>query len=322
MIEKKEKYLITGISGFVGRHFLQFLYQNKIHAEILGIDLKLPGYDLNEYHEYISVKFESVNLLDMNEIRKVLDKFEPEYILHLASFSSVAYSWQSPAESFSNNTNIFLNLVSVIRERDIKCRILSIGSSEEYGNVAMDAVPIREDQPLDPISPYAAARVSQEILSKIFADSYHMDIIMTRSFNHIGVWQEDKFVIPSFISRIIAIKERGEKSGIIECGDISLIRDFVDVKDVVRAYYMLLHHGRAGEVYNICSGKGHTLKEIIEIIGEIAGVEVNPTPVSEYLRPNDNKMIIGDFTKIRTEIGWEPEILLEETLQEMVHRRI
>ena len=150
------------------------------------------------------------------------------------------YSWQHPEDSFTNNCNIFLNLIDAIRKSSPNCRILSVGSSEEYGNVAHADLPIRENQPLNPLSPYAVARVSQEQLSRVYVDAFGMQIIMTRSFNHIGPRQDERFVIPSFVKQILGIKHSGLSKGEIETGDVSIIRDFVDVRDVVDAYYKLL----------------------------------------------------------------------------------
>lgn len=257
-------------------------------------------------------------MTDRVSLSTLFSEFSPDFILHLAAFSSVAYSWKCPAESYLNNSNIFLNLIEQVKRHCPSCRILSIGSSEEYGNVDKDKLPIREDQALNPLSPYAVARVSQEMLSKIFCSSYNMDIIMTRSFNHIGPRQDERFAVPSFVKRITAIKASGRSKGIIETGDISVIRDFVDVRDVVRAYYMLLLKGKKGEVYNICSGRAICLKDLINIIAEQVGVEVETQINPDYIRPQDNKIVVGSPFKIESELGWHPEIGLNRTIADMI----
>ena len=241
-----------------------------------------------------------------------------EYILHLASYSSVAYSWKHPIECFNNNTNIFLNVVHTIHRLRMNCRILSVGSSEEYGNVTEQDIPLIEESKILPGSPYAVARVSQEMLSRVYVNSYGLDIVMTRSFNHIGPLQDTRFVVPSFITRILKIKQEGMVEGTIETGDLSIIRDFVDVRDVVKAYYNLLVFGKTGELYNICSGNGIALKDIVLKIGEIVGVKVSTTTNSEFVRLNDNHIIIGSYDKIKKDINWKPEIPLEVTLKDMV----
>lgn len=313
-----KRFLITGFSGFVGRHFLQYLYDKNETTEVFGIDIRKPVFDTTVYADRLKISFKEVNLLDKEALKEVLEIFKPQYILHLASFSSVAFSWQHPEESFVNNTNIFLNMTGILKELQLPCRVLSIGSSEEYGNVLPKHLPLKETMQLQPVSPYAVARVSQEMLSKVFVDSYHLDIILTRSFNHIGPWQDERFVVPSFIQRILNIRDAGLSEGTIETGDTSIIRDFVDVRDVVNAYYMLLTEGTPGEIYNICSGTGIALSDIIDQIADIVGVKVSTKVNPEYVRPNDNRVVVGSHEKITTELGWQPVIKWEQTLCDMV----
>ena len=315
---EKKRFLITGFSGFVGRHFLQYLFEKDEEIDVFGIDIRKPAFDTSVYASRLNIRFQEVNLLDGEALKSVLEEFRPQYILHLASFSSVAFSWQHPEESFVNNTNIFLNLTSALKELQLPCRVLSIGSSEEYGNVSANQLPLREDMPLQPVSPYAVARVSQEMLSKVFVDSYHLDIILTRSFNHIGPWQDERFVVPSFIRRILDIKESGASEGTIETGDTTIIRDFVDVRDVVNAYYMLLMDGTPGEIYNICSGTQIALSDIINQLAGIVGVRVKTRVNPEFVRPNDNRVVVGSHDKLTKELGWQPEISWEQTLRDMV----
>lgn len=315
---EKKRFLITGFSGFVGRHFLQYLFEKKEPVDVFGIDIRKPAFDTTVYASRINIQFREVNLLDGQGLKAILEEFKPQYILHLASFSSVAFSWQHPEESFVNNTNIFLNLTSALKELELPCRVLSIGSSEEYGNVSKEQLPLREDMLLKPVSPYAVARVSQEMLSKVFVDSYHLDIILTRSFNHIGPWQDERFVVPSFIRRILDIKENGASEGTIETGDTTIIRDFVDVRDVVNAYYMLLMNGTPGEIYNICSGTQIALSEIIDQIADIVGLRVATRVNPEFVRPNDNRIVVGSHDKLTKELGWEPVIPWKQTLCDMV----
>lgn len=315
---ERKRFLITGCSGFVGRHFLNCLYDKNEQMDIMGIDMKAPAFDLKAYEDRLHIDFCEVNLLDRERLYEVLAAFKPQYILHLASFSSVAYSWQHPEESFVNNTNIFLNLTGVLKELALPCRLLSIGSSEEYGNVTPEDLPLREDLFLQPISPYAVARVSQEMLAKVFVDSYGLDIILTRSFNHIGPWQDERFVVPSFIRRILNIKASGATQGQIETGDTTIVRDFVDVRDVVEAYYMLLMNGTAGEIYNICSGTGIALSEIVTQIGDLCGIKVQTKVNPDFVRPSDNRAVVGSFDKIFQELGWKPVIPWEKTLSDMI----
>ena len=286
--------------------------------DICGIDISEPKYDYKKYSDRLNIKFCVVDMTDIGNVNKIIKEFRPDYILHLAAFSSVAYSWKHPSESFMNNCNIFLNLVSAVLDLCPKCKILSVGSSEEYGNVQHENLPIRENQSIAPLSPYAVARTSQEMLSKVYVDAYGMDIVMTRSFNHIGPRQDERFVVPSFINRILKIKENGEKEGVIETGNLSIVRDFVDVRDVVKAYYILLTRGKKGEIYNICSGKGISLQNVVNMIAAHIGVKVETVTNPEYIRPNDNMEIVGTAYKIESEFGWKREYSLEQTISDMV----
>ena len=314
-----ERIVITGFSGFVAKHFIEYLYNERIDCEVLGLSREPSKEDYSKYLDRIGISFQSVDLLDKERLRVAISNFRPDYVLHLAAFSSVAYSWKHPTESFTNNSNLFLNLIDVIREIKPSCRILSVGSSEEYGNVSKEYLPLRENHMLEPISPYAVARVSQELMSKVYAKAFGLDIIMTRSFNHIGPGQDDRFVVPSFIKRILEIREKGLLEGTIETGDLSIVRDFVDVRDVVRAYYILLKKGTSGEIYNICSGQAIKLSEAINCIAEELGVKVNAIVNPEYVRPADNREIVGSNYKIHSELGWIPEISFRDTIRDMIN---
>ncbi len=312
-----DKYLITGFSGFVSKHFLDFLEENKITSSVLGIDINATDFDYKIY-KYVSCDFEKVDLLDKEHIEEIISKFKPNYVLHLASISSVAMSWKKPVESFTNNTTIFLNLIETIRISGLNCRILSIGSSEEYGNVSSKDLPLKESHLLDPVSPYAVARVSQEMISKVYVDSYGMDIIMTRSFNHIGTFQKDNFVIPSFAKQLIALKKKNSTIKDLTTGDTSIIRDFIDVRDVVNAYYLLFKKGKKGNTYNICSSKGISLNEIIKIMADILGLNVTHHIDAALVRPNDNRAIIGSHEKIKQDTGWAPIYSIEQSLKDVL----
>lgn len=312
------KIVITGFSGFVASHFMDYLYNNHSDYEVYGVSLGKPIFDYKKYSDKMKIEFHEMDLMDSRSLCDLFSDIKPDYVLHLAAFSSVAYSWQHPEDSFTNNCNIFLNLIDAIKKSSFDCRILSVGSSEEYGNVSHEDLPIRENQPLKPLSPYAVARVSQEQLSKVYVDAFGMQIIMTRSFNHIGPRQDERFVIPGFVKRILDIKRAGLTEGEIETGDLFIVRDFVDVRDVVDAYYKLLLNGTPGEVYNICSGKGIALSEIVKIIADEVGVEVKTRINPEFIRPNDNKEIVGTPYKIETELGWKRNWKFRDTIKDMI----
>lgn len=310
-----KKILITGFSGFVSNHFLNFISNLNESFEVVGIsrgsveETTLPN---------LSIKTYQGDLKNTQFIKEIVSSARPDYILHLASDSSVAYSWDNPLESFQNNTNIFLNLVEAVRNSKIKCRILSVGSSEQYGIVAEKFLPLTEESILNPISPYAVARVSQEMLGKIYSKGYGLDIILTRSFNHIGTAQTDKFVVASFVKQIVQRKKEN-LSIPLNVGNVDIVRDFLDVRDVVKAYWELLLNGESGEIYNICSGKGISLKQIIEKVLHLVDVDFSYKINQDLVRPSDNPIIIGSHSKITNKIGWQPTISIDTSLQDIIN---
>lgn len=317
-----KRYLITGYSGFVSAHFMDFLSKQEIPASILGLDVSAPPPITERHRPGIKTKFVKIDLMDKDKLEHLIDEFQPDYILHLASYSSVAFSWQNPVASFQNNINIFLSLMEAVRSLKITPRILSIGSSEEYGNVNRDRIPLQEEFPLDPVSPYAVARVSQEMLSRVYVHGYGLDVILTRSFNHIGTGQRDNFVIPSFARQMAELKHQSLTTGELITGDLSVIRDFSDVRDVVAAYHALFEYGHKGEVYNVCSGDGRSLREVIQIMSELLGLDISITVNPALVRPSDNRVIIGSNEKLRRETGWAPKYTLRDSLQDLLESKI
>ena len=302
------KILITGANGFVARHLVSAL--KAVGDELIGVDVgRDAAWAVDRYY--------GCNLLGAEAIKIILTIERPDVIVHLAAVSSVAQSWKSPVESFLNNTNIFLNVVESVRVLGLQPRILSVGSSEEYGNIPSIEVPIREEHPLSPASPYAVARVSQEQLSSLYAKGFDLDVVMTRSFNQIGPGQRTDFVVPSFLAQLKKGKDAGQKVVRVQVGDLSIMRDFLDVRDAVAAYLLLINCGVSGEVYNICSGVGRTLDEVLGIVARIVGVEVEACVDPQRIRPADNKVIVGANEKMR-QLGWCPTYTLEASLQDML----
>lgn len=312
-----DKYLITGFSGFVSKHFIEYLNSLNTYSTVIGIDINQPEFDFTQYKN-VQCSFKRIDLLDRTQVDNIIYQFQPQFILHLASYSSVAFSWKNPAASFANNTNIFLNLLEQIRELNLNCRIISVGSSEEYGNVSESDIPLNEEHSLKPVSPYAVARVSQEMLSKVYVDGFGSDIVLTRSFNHIGPGQRDIFVVSSFARQLVEIKKNNLPQELIT-GNLSIIRDFLDVRDVVRAYHELFKKGRKGEVYNICSGDGISLEMIIQRMSQILGIEVITKINPALIRPNDNSIVIGNNEKIKKETGWDISYTMENSLTDILN---
>jgi GDP-4-dehydro-6-deoxy-D-mannose reductase len=229
----------------------------------------------------------------------------------------VAGSWRNPNNSFQNNVNIFLNLLEDIRKTCSDCRVISVGSSDVYGIVKFSDLPIREEQGLNPMSPFGIARYSQELLSQLYSNVYGMDIVITRSFNHIGPGQSENFAISSFAKQISEIKKNNGNEFIVT-GDVSVVRDFIDVRDVVRAYHQLFLKGKRGEIYNVCSGYGISLHNIIQMLSEIMEIKFSIREDKKLRRPADIPVIVGSNDKIKLQKNWSNEILLEESLRDIL----
>ena len=245
-----------------------------------------------------------------------MEKIQPDYILHLAAQSSVGESWNDPVASFTNNTTIFLNIIDAVRLYDNATRILSIGSSEQYGIVSENDLPIKEDCPQRPANPYAVGRVAQEQLARVYTEGFGLDICCTRSFNHCGPGQTDRFVA-SAIAKQFARISLGLQDPVIEIGDGTIVRDFLDVRDVVAAYALILKKGIKGQVYNVCGGRGYAISDLVTLLADRLQIPVRIKQNPMKLRPQDNPCIIGSPEKIQTELGWHPHIPLADSMQEM-----
>jgi GDP-4-dehydro-6-deoxy-D-mannose reductase len=311
------KILITGIAGFAAKHFLHYLNEQEPGSEVMGIyNETYPEFKLEDF-KGLTVSLSKINLLHKEEIADIIESFNPAFILHLAGRSSVANSWKAPADSVMDNTSFFLNIVETVRILQLKCRILSVGSTEEYGN-ANAGLPLKETDCPEPASPYGVARVLQQKLVKIYAESYGVDIVHTRSFNHIGPYQKPEYVISSFAKQIVQQAKTGVSKIELVTGDVNVIRDFSDVRDVVRAYYLLLYKGVKGQTYNVCSGKGYLIKDMIELFSNIIGEHVFHTTDEKNFRPSENKVIIGSYEKLMNATGWKPEYSIEDSLGDII----
>ena len=310
--------LITGISGFVGGHFTRFIVNKHPDFVIHGVSRSKPAWDFVQDRDSLltAVTFYPGDLLDSKKINEIIKEVEPDYILHLASFSSVAQSWKEPLASFLNNTNAFLNIVESVRIQGLDTKILSVGSSEEYGIVKESDLPLTEKKHVAPANPYAVARVSEENLAQIYANGFHLNICCTRSFNHIGPGQSDQFVVSSLARQFAEIAIHHKKP-VIKIGAGSIIRDFIDIEDVIRAYDAILEKGETGEVYNVCSGRGYSILDIVNALSDLTQIPVVVEQNQTLLRPIDNPTLIGSYDKLWNATGWKPECPLEKSLEKI-----
>jgi GDP-4-dehydro-6-deoxy-D-mannose reductase len=257
------------------------------------------------------------DLEDAAAVEAALDLVHPDRIVHLAAQSSPQDSWNDPAGTIRTNVLGLLNLLEAVRKRALSPRILVVGSAEEYGRVDARELPVGEDTPLRPATPYAVSKVSQGYLALQYALAFQMGIIRTRTFHHTGPGRGEAFAESSFARQIAEI-EAGRRPAVIAVGNLEAVRDFSDVRDVVRAYWALLDHGNAGEVYNVCSGKGIRLRDLLRELIEAAGVDVELRVDSDRLRPSDIPALVGDPTRLRDATGWAPRVPLSETLRDLL----
>ncbi len=307
--------LITGITGFAGSHLAEFCMSRGI--EVYGI---VRWRSRRENIEHIEDKLELIecDLRDSSSIKKALKESKPDYIFHLAAQSFVPTSWHAPAETLCTNILGQLNIFEAVRELEVNPRIHLACSSEEYGLVYENELPIKEDNPLRPLSPYAVSKVAQDMLGYQYFMSYGMDIVRTRAFNHEGPRRGHVFVTSNFSKQIAEI-EKGKKEPVIYVGNLNAKRDFSDVRDVVKAYWLSLEKGEKGEVYNIASGKAYTIREMLDLLLSIGKVNVKVKEDPSRMRPSDVELLVGDASKIRKATGWKPEISFEKTLEDLLN---
>lgn len=310
------KVLITGITGFVGSHLAEYLL-NQQDTEVYGIRRWRSPMD-NIKHIVPEIKIYECDIRDLSSIRAAIEKIEPDWIFHLAAQSFVPTSWHAPAESLTTNIIGNLNVFEAIRELNLNPRIQIACSSEEYGMVFENELPIKETNPLRPLSPYGVSKVGQDLLSFQYHMSYNLDIVRTRAFNHTGPRRGHVFVCSDFAKQIADI-EKGLKDPVISVGNLEAIRDFTDVRDIVQAYILSLDKCQGGEVYNICTGSGYRIREILDMLLEMSTVAIEITTDTTRLRPSDVPVLIGDSTKFREVTGWTPHYSIEQTLKDILN---
>jgi GDP-4-dehydro-6-deoxy-D-mannose reductase len=257
------------------------------------------------------------DLLDAFSVHKLIGSVRPDRIFHLAAQSHVPTSWNAPAVTLQDNVLGQLNIFEAIRETEIDPLIQIAGSSEEYGMVYPDEVPMRESNPLRPLSPYAVSKVAQEMLAYQYHQSYGIRSIVSRGFNHSGPRRGENFVDSSFARQIAQI-EKGKQEAIIYVGDLTSKRDFTDVRDMVRAYWLLLEKGKPGEVYNIGSGNTRPMQEVLDMLLKLSRVKVDVRVDPTRLRPSDVMILWSDSSKFKEATGWEPTITYEQTLRDLL----
>jgi len=309
------KVLVTGVTGFAGSHLVDYILTLP-GVEVMGI-LRWRSRTENIEHFMDRVRLVECDLRDASSVRDVLGELKPDRIFHLAAQSFVPTSWTAPTESLITNVIGQLNIFEAVKKLHIMPRIQLACSSEEYGMVYESELPIRESNPLRPLSPYAVSKVGQDMLGYQYFMSYKIPVIRTRGFNHEGPRRGPVFVCSDFAKQIADI-EKGRRAPVVRVGNLDARRDFTDVRDVVRAYWLSLEKGEPGEVYNICSGKCWTIRAMLDMLLGMTKAKITIESDAARMRPSDVPVLLGDATKFRKATGWEPAIPFEQTLRDLL----
>jgi len=308
--------LITGITGFAGSHLAEYILAHHPGVQVHGIIRWRSRMD-NVASILGKVELHEADLKDMVSLKKVLAASRPERIFHLAAQSFVPTSWRLPAETFMINSVGQINLFESILDLKLDPRIQIAGSSEEYGMVHPDEVPMKETNPLRPLSPYAVSKVAQDLLGYQYFKSYGLKVIRTRGFNHTGPRRGDVFVTSNFSKQVAEI-EKGKREPVIHVGNLDAKRDFTDVRDMVRAYWLAAEKGEPGDVYNLGSGSAISMHQLLEMLSSLSRTKFRIQVDPDRLRPSDVQILLADASKFRTLTGWAPTIPFEKTLSDLL----
>jgi GDP-4-dehydro-6-deoxy-D-mannose reductase len=308
------KILITGVTGFAGSHLADYALARG-DAEVFGTARwRSPSQNIEHIADKITVI--DADLRDASSVESLVADIKPDWIFHLAAQSYVVSSWKLPTETITTNIVGTVNIFEAVRRAKYSPRILVACSSEEYGYVEPEEVPITEDNPLRPLSPYGVSKVGQDLLSYQYFKSYGLEAIRTRAFNHTGPRRGRVFVCSNFAIQIVEA-QKGLRPR-VSVGNLDAVRDFTDVRDTVRAYWLALEAGAAGDVYNICSGTGYSIRDVLEKLITLAGTDVEVEVDDTRLRPSDVPLLIGDNSKFTKQTGWRPEMPFDQTLSDIL----
>jgi GDP-4-dehydro-6-deoxy-D-mannose reductase len=307
------KALITGISGFVGSHLAEHLLETT--------DWKVAGTVFGPYGNIANrcgqLELYPAELSRLDVMKFILEQAQPDIIFHLAAQPLVSASQRDPWATLETNIHMQLNVLEGVAQVRPDCRVLVVGSSEEYGLVSAEDLPVDEDTPLRPLNPYALSKVAQDLMGLQYYQTQRLYVVRVRPFNHIGPRQPVGFVAPDFASQIAAV-ERGRQAPTLEVGNLDARRDFCDVRDVVRAYSSLIMQGEPGQVYNIGAGESHSIQGLLDILLAMSRVPIEVRPDPDRMRPSDMPDIVCDTTRIQECTGWKTTIPFAQSLQDIM----
>ncbi len=297
------KTLITGGGGFVGRH-LAALLESAGH-EVQALDLRSP-HGMAAHHE--------CDVRDFDRVVALVRSIAPEWVVHLAAWSSVGTSFHNPTGAFSINAQGTINILEAVRGLGLKAKVLVVSSGEVYG-AAEEEGPVGEEAPIAPVSPYALGKACGELSALYYGNQGGVELIIARAFNHTGPGQTEIFALPGFAKQV-AEAERGLREPVIYVGNLDVVRDFTDVRDVVRAYLLLLEKGAPGSIYNVCSGRGRRLRDLAELLVTLSTAKVRIEVEEGRWREAEIPYLVGDNGRIARDVGWRPSIPVEQTIED------
>ena len=307
----KRTALVTGSEGFIGFHMVKFLA-----AEGWNV---IGGYRLhssNSFPKLKNVKLVQCDLTNGQRVEKLFQEYEPTHVFHLGAQSLPTVSWADPVGTFESNIMGSLHVFEAIRHQKRPPVVVSACSSAEYGNVPPSAIPVKEEQPLLPLHPYGISKVCLDLLARQYHLDYNVPAVNIRLFNTTGPGKTDD--APSdFVRQLVRIK-KGLQKPILEVGNLSPRRAFLDVKDAVRGFYVAAMRGRRGEVYNLCAAKTHKIGEVLQFAIDLSGLKVEVRQIARLMRPSDEKIIFGSTKKIRKDTDWKPMLSIKQTLASML----
>jgi len=298
--------LITGVGGFVGPHLVRLL-RRATNWGVFGL-CRHPV-DGGEYRPIVA------DLLDREAVARAVAAAAPTHVFHLAAQSHVPTSHRDARGTLTNNLIGQVNLLDACRDLPAPPRVLVVGSAEEYGLARAEEMPLGEDQPFHPTSPYAVSKVAQDLLGWQYFISYGLPVVRVRPFNHTGPGQSERFVVSDFARQVAEI-EAGRAAPVIQAGNLDARRDFLDVRDVVRAYHLALTRGEPGAVYNIGSGVAVRIGDVLALLRGLARVPVEIAPDPSRMRPSDVPLLVADIDALRAATGWQPEIPFEQSVRD------
>jgi GDP-4-dehydro-6-deoxy-D-mannose reductase len=284
--------LLIGGTGFVGGHLKR---------------------DLLDHNYTVDIHDESIDIRNAEQLNREFAGKKYDSVVHLAAQSSVPDSFKYPRETFEINFMGTLNVLTALQGTGFKGRMLYIGSGDVYGLLGEHELPVSEERPLKPNNPYSVSKVAAEALCYQWSQTGEYEITMARPFNHIGPGQSERFVLPDFAKQLMEISVQ-RRDPVLSVGDIDVTRDFTDVRDIVRAYRLLIERGANGEVYNVCSGREYSIRSLLLKMMDMASVGAEILQDSKRMRPSEQRRIFGSFNKLRRDTGWQPEIPIEKTL--------